>query len=152
MRVLELRCRCCERASGEVYPSPMAVYMDFPISEAIDTVAGDDMGDVLSSGEKNSSSISRVCSIHFASHFAIKRLHPRLVFLERSPGMANTSFPCSRASAAVMSVPLFSAASGMRMPSESAATISFRTGNIYGSAFDHRGKIESRAHPDSSIF
>jgi len=51
-----------------------------------------------------------------------------------------------------MSVPLFLHASGIIIPSESAATISFLTGNIYGSALLPRGNIDTRAHHFSRIF
>ena len=77
-----------------------------------------------------SSRISTAESIHFASHFAIKRLHPRLVSLNISPGTAKTSFPCSSANHAVMRVPLFSQASGITTPSESHEIISFLIGNM----------------------
>jgi len=66
--------------------------------------------------------------VHFASHFAINALVHVLVSLNISPGTANTSRPCSSASCAVISVPLFSHASGMMIPSDSAATISFLMG------------------------
>jgi hypothetical protein len=69
-----------------------------------------------------------------------------------SHGTANTSLQCSSASHAVISVPLFIHASGMMMPSESAATISLRIGNIYGSDFVSIGNIETSAHPVLSIF
>ena len=101
---------------------------------------------------KYSSKISVVLCTHFASPCAISRFVPALVSRKISHGTAKTSRPCSRARVAVMSVPLFIPASAISMPSESAATISFRIGKKYGSGFVPIGNIETRAQLFCKIF
>ena len=48
------------------------------------------------------------------------------------PGMTKRSLPCSTAVFAVMSEPLFSAASGRSTPRQSPLIILLRSGNLYG--------------------
>lgn len=107
--------------------------------------------DAVSMG-KNSSKISRAERVHLASQALMSWLQPSLVGRKISPGTAKTSFPSSSASCAVMSVPLFAPASGMRTASEKPATISLRMGKLKVSGSLQIGKIDKSPPPECKIF
>jgi hypothetical protein len=77
-----------------------------------------------------SSKISSEFVTSFASEFLIKLLQPAEFALFMSHGIANKSFPCSRANLAVIKLPDLTRASMMITQTDKARTISFLIGKL----------------------